>query len=115
MAKIHAKDRDYTDSLMYTSKQKKLTGDTKKSYTRHDCCKQTVLTHIDLDCITPCAKKRNKQLWVYYKIDITQVLEVYLKIIPYKVLGRQFQSFGPINSKDFVRYQLGEDGCYPIL
>ena len=38
----------------------------------------------------------------YYKIDLTQVLKVYLEVMSLKSLGREFQSFAPINSNDFL-------------
>ena len=43
-------------------------------------------------------KKKNM---VYYKTDLTQVLNVYLEVVPLKSLGSEFQSYAPINSNDF--------------
>ena len=56
-------------------------------------------------------KQRQKQetkKWVYYKIDLTQVLKVYLEVMPLKSLGSEFQSFAPIYSNDFLyQFMLG--------
>ena len=47
-------------------------------------------------------EQTNKQKYtVYYKTDLTQVLNVYLEVMPLKSLGREFQSFAPVNSNDF--------------
>ena len=45
-------------------------------------------------------KEKNKQTkkQVYYKIDLTQVLKVYLEVMPLKSLGRELQSFASVNS-----------------
>ena len=47
-------------------------------------------------------KNEQKYIYVYYKIDLTQVLKVRLEVTPLKSLGREFQSFAPVYSNDFL-------------
>ena len=59
--------------------------------------------HFDLRLITLISALINGNVQTISACkELTQVLKVYLEVMPLKSLGREFQSFAPMNSNDFL-------------